>query len=66
MGKISKKLILTILILIGTSFYKLQVGFAQNDDNEITYWIKIHRIILIDSIENPSQPEYVDWHYYIT
>jgi len=66
MKKINKKLILSILIIIGTSFYTFQVGFAQNDDNEITYWIKIHRIILIDSIENPPQPEYVDWHYYIT
>jgi len=66
MKKISKKLILAILIIIGISFYKFQVGFAQNDDNKITYWIKIHRIILIDSIENPPQPEFVDWHYYIT
>ena len=65
MKKISKILILIPLILCA-SIPIHQKGFAQSEENKFTIWIKIHRIKMIDPIENPPQPEYVDWHYYIT
>jgi PKD repeat protein len=39
---------------------------AQEGEYKVNVYIKIHRIQCIDRIESAQQPEYVDWHYYIT
>ncbi len=66
MKKHYKILILIMLFIMCSILTVCQRGFAQNDENMYTLKITIHKIKLIDLIENPPQPEYVDWHYYLT
>jgi len=59
-------LILNMILIIYAMLPICQSGFAQNDENKYTLKITIHKIRMIDLIENPPQPEYVDWHYFLT
>ncbi len=66
MKNTSKILLLIVHLIICALVPVYRKGFAQTEENKFTIWINIHRIKTIDLIENPPQPEYVDWHYYIT
>lgn len=66
MRKTMKAIKFCFLFIICMSFSMFKITYSQSSEDKITLWVKIHRIIMIDSIENPSQPEYVDWHYFLT
>lgn len=39
---------------------------ARAEEGKIRLWVKIHRIRIVDLIEQPMVPEFVEWHYYLT
>jgi PKD repeat protein len=56
--------IFLIIICVSFSFNNFTLG--QTTQEKITLWIEIHKIVMVDQIENPPEAEWIDWHYYLT
>lgn len=63
-----KKRYIALGLILFISFLSLQCDtrIVYADEPSITLRINIYRIVMVDLIEEPPLPDYVDWHYYIS
>ncbi|UCD45325.1 MAG: PKD domain-containing protein [Candidatus Bathyarchaeota archaeon] len=63
-----KKRYIALGLILFISFLSLQciTRIVDAEEPNITLRIKIYRIVMVDLIEEPPLPDYVDWHYFIS
>ena len=66
MNRKNRYIALGLILFLCLLSLPYDTGICYADDPSITLRIKIYKIVMVDLIEEPPLPDYVDWHYYIS